>query len=113
MPQRDAAIDQVLRGAYQAARAGDYATADRALTALCTAEPELAAALHLHGMVLHRLGRTDEAWVKLKRALEIAPNEAALYLDWGNLLDDRGDPDGALGAYERALAIDPRRSDAA
>ncbi len=56
-----------------------------------------------------RLGRWDEA-VKIYRAsLTTAPDSADIYTKLGSALQDKGDLDGALDAYTRALAPgDPR-----
>jgi uncharacterized protein (TIGR03032 family) len=67
------------------------------------AVPQLAAEASL----LHRQGRVFEALERLKRAVEAAPDRADLLNDLGNLYQDLGDQDAAMGCYRRALAARP------
>ena len=46
----------------------------------------------------------------LARARELAPNDPSIAAETGRMLLDEGQPDGALGEFGRALALDPRNA---
>jgi tetratricopeptide (TPR) repeat protein len=56
--------------------------------------------------------QTDEAARDLKRAMEISPQNASLYVAMGNLLRQEGNNRGAQRSYEEALDRNPRTMEA-
>jgi tetratricopeptide (TPR) repeat protein len=56
------------------------------------------------GLVHKRRGEIAEATQALKRAVDLAPNRPAPWVALGNVLYQQGNKDGALAAYERAIA---------
>lgn len=70
--------------------------------------------LHLHrGMLLHALGRHDDAAQAFRAALAAGARSADTYNSLGVALYRSGDPMGARNAFERALALQPQHADAA
>jgi tetratricopeptide (TPR) repeat protein len=53
------------------------------------------------------LQRYDQAFINLGKAIALAPNNAELYANFGNILNYWGDPKGALAMFEKAFSIDP------
>jgi tetratricopeptide (TPR) repeat protein len=51
------------------------------------------------------LGRWDEAEAQFKRALELDPDFALAHYNLGNVLEARGDLEGALDKYEKAASL--------
>jgi TolB-like protein len=49
----------------------------------------------------------DQAFLNLGKAIALAPNNAELYANFGNILNYWGDPAGALAMFEKAFSIDP------
>jgi len=68
-----------------------------------------ATAFALRGIALRARGRSEDAERALRRAVELEPTSAAAQEELGRLLEERGDLDGALRAYEAALARDGNR----
>ena len=60
----------------------------------------------MFGAALSRIRRLDAAEPYLKRAVE-PPADVAALLEWGMLLQNRGDFAGAESAYRRALELQP------
>jgi len=60
------------------------------------------------GVLLHTLGREDEALEACARALELAPGDPVAVTSLGNVLDSLGDLEGAMARFRQALALDPR-----
>jgi tetratricopeptide (TPR) repeat protein len=59
------------------------------------------------------LGDAPGAEIFLKRALQLQPRNAPLWAAYGEVLEDLGRRDEALGAYRAALRLDPRAAKAA
>lgn len=70
--------------------------------------PDIADAWCNLAVVLHGLGRDEEARPACLRSLELAPSNPAGHITLGNLLLKAGNLQGAQEAFHRALALDPR-----
>ena len=57
-------------------------------------------------------GRLGEAQALLQRLTSRFPASALVWFNLGNVERDRGEPDAAIAAYEKALALDPSHADA-
>ncbi len=44
-----------------------------------------------------------------RKAIELAPNDAGAYSNWGIALANQGDHKGAAEQYRKAIEIDPTR----
>jgi tetratricopeptide (TPR) repeat protein len=69
-----------------------------------------ALALGWAGDRLVQQGKLDAAVVAYRRALEVRPDHARLYLNLANAERDAGRSADAVAAYRRALALDPTES---
>ena len=67
--------------------------------------------LYLRGFLMQALGRWQDARQALEKALELAPNHAAIWNSYGNLLDDLGEGDAAVEALQQATELAPENND--
>ena len=75
-------------------------------------DPTYAAAWNNLGLLLHRMGRYDEAEGAYASALEQDPNCCEAAYNLGSLHEDRGAPEDAILDYRRALGLSPDYADA-
>jgi tetratricopeptide (TPR) repeat protein len=75
-------------------------------------DPTYAAAWNNLGLLLHRMGRYDEAEGAYASALEQDPNCCEAAYNLGSLHEDRGVPEDAILDYRRALELSPDYADA-
>ena len=75
-------------------------------------DPTYAAAWNNLGLLLHRLGRHDEADAAYRQALEQDPRCCEAAYNLGSLHEDRGAIEDAIGDYRRALELSPDYADA-
>lgn len=71
--------------------------------------PDLYVAL---GLAQEKAGQSAEAEKLYKKALDVAPNDAAALLAYGHLLDRRGDMAEAKKVYRKACAKNPKNATA-
>ena len=88
-------------------RAGDTAGALDCYEAAVGVDPSHARAHFNLGVVLHGLGRLQEAAAHFDSAVRARRDFPAALVNWGNVLKDLGDLHGAGDRYRRALRIDP------
>lgn len=79
----------------------------RAATPAQPPEIKAAALLRNRAVALLKAGRAVEAEAALKEAIRLFPGFAEAQIRIGNIRRERGDLDGALRRYRRALAIKP------
>jgi Flp pilus assembly protein TadD len=101
---------------YNLARAleaqGDVAAAAAAFLACVKDNPgDAEARVHLSGLYI-RQKRYDDALPQLREAARLKPDDADIATNLGTVLAIRGDIEGAIAAYERALKIDPNHKTA-
>jgi tetratricopeptide (TPR) repeat protein len=77
---------------------------DRALAS----SAELAEALGLKGVILHRLGKPDEALLLLDESLARNSKQAWFQAERGAVLESLKRPKEALAAYREAVELDPK-----
>ena len=75
-------------------------------------DPTYAAAWNNLGLLLHRMGKHDEAHAAYGAALQHDPGCAEAAYNLGSLSEDRGDSAGAMEWYRRALQTSPDYADA-
>jgi tetratricopeptide (TPR) repeat protein len=75
-------------------------------------DPTYAAAWNNLGLLLHRMGRYDEAESAYASALEQDPNCCEAAYNLGSLHEDRGAAEDAILDYRRALQLSPDYADA-
>lgn len=105
-------IEQGFAEAQRALQAGDYARSSALLGELIAADPNQPAFYHLSGVTLKKLGRLDEARAAFERGLALRDDIAGLHAEYASLLDDLGEGEAAVAAYDRAIALDPDMLDA-
>jgi tetratricopeptide (TPR) repeat protein len=74
---------------------------------ILTAQPNVAEAAHLLGVIVHQNGKLAEAIEHVGRATKLAPQVALFHANLGEMLRLAGRPKLAAEAARRALAIDP------
>jgi len=75
-------------------------------------DPAYAAAWNNLGLLLHRMGRYDEAHEAYDTAVAQDSDCAEAAYNLGSLAEDQGDVDAAIAHYRRALEISPDYADA-
>jgi tetratricopeptide (TPR) repeat protein len=80
--------------------------------ALCrqvlAAQPDIAEAEHLLGVIAHQNGKLTEAVEHVRRAVKLAPKNALFHANLGEMLRLAGRPKLAADEARRALEIDPQ-----
>ncbi len=105
---RDGRVAEELRPNDQ--RADDRCSDDQLLAqaeAALAADPADPGALSVLGVLQRRAGRHEAAIAFHRRALERAPERAAIWSNLGNALRDGGRLDEAAAAHEQALRLAP------
>ncbi|HLX25567.1 MAG TPA: tetratricopeptide repeat protein [Candidatus Cybelea sp.] len=96
--------------ALRALKRGEYARAETEFTSLLAAQQpprsDRAFLLNKRGVARIGLQRREDARADFEAALELNPSFAPAIANLGNLLLEAGDLDGAIAAYERAIASD-------
>lgn len=77
----------------------------RTVEDMLRANPRDGAAWSMMGVVLRRMGRTDEAFLCYSRGVEHDPGNAGIWSNLGNLLTDMGRHAEASQAHARALRL--------
>jgi tetratricopeptide (TPR) repeat protein len=70
-------------------------------------KPNFAEAWYNRGVILHWLGRIEDAKVSYERSLKLAPNFASAWTNLGNVKLALGDEPGALKCYQRCTDLKP------
>ena len=111
LPQREVSFDEVLKLAMQMHRSQQLEGAVELYGRLLQAAPGHPDVLHLMGMALHQMGRSDEGVRLIEQAIEAQPAFAGFHINLGNIRMARGEVDGALAHYQRGSALDDRNAD--
>jgi tetratricopeptide (TPR) repeat protein len=88
-------------------RLGKAAEAERRMNAAIVAAPERARPYAILSQALRAQGHLDGALAVIDQGLAIADKDAALHVERGAVLAGRGNADGALVAWRKALAFEP------
>ena len=108
----DLAVPDVLAFAVQCHRDGDLVKADRLYRKILESQPEHPDALHFIGVLSHQRGNSEAAVVYINTAIALAPNEAGMHNNLGNVLLESGRAGHAADAYQKAVALRPDYADA-
>ncbi len=107
VPDSDEAFELMF---YWSIAAGDL---DGAITLLQEASPpgeevtESQVQAFVGRILVTRFGQFESAFVAFKRAIELAPEEAGLYADYGWALHSGGDDERSITMLEWAVSLDP------
>ena len=102
-------LEDTLAEARRHAAVGDYEAARRSYEAALKASPDSAVLFRELAAVERRTGHVVEADAHLGRAIELDPADRASRVLLAQTREDIGDYDGAIVAYEAALAIEPSK----
>ena len=103
----EAAAADFLGQAALAFRAGDLGLAQAMAAQALEADPRSAQAVHMLGLVAQRQRDHEGALGLLRRSLSMAPGDAVMLNNYGDLLNQCGRAAEAAQAFRDALAIDP------
>jgi tetratricopeptide (TPR) repeat protein len=101
---------QGLAEARTAARAGRFDDAIRAYSAAIASSPDSPFLYRELAAVERQKGDAPSALDHLRKAIDLDPSDAGSWTQIGELLEARGDVDGAASAYSSALAAEPSAS---
>lgn len=111
LPPAQQAEVLALRGSAQA-MTGNMGAAAQSLAEARALDPRAAAPLVAEASMLMRSGDTDKAKAAAARATELAPDNLAAWYMLGTILHGAYDHAGALVAFDKALALNPKYVDA-
>ena len=97
--------DAALQHAIARHRAGELDVAERFYDELLRLDPRRADALNFMGMLQYQRGEHERALELLKRASQIAPRQATVWNNLGNVLAGLKRPTEAEKAFRRSLAL--------
>lgn len=106
-----ATADYLLRRGLEAIAAEDYASAYDHLTALTDHAPEFAEGWNARATLFFDQQMYGPAIADVQRALALEPRHFGALTGLGVMLEDMGNADGALAAFEAAHAIHPNHPD--
>jgi tetratricopeptide (TPR) repeat protein len=93
-------------------RLGRPAEALELMDELFRAEPDSLGHLNLKAATLGRLGDFEPALALYEQVLERAPNQPRVLLSYGHMLKTVGRRDQAVGAYRKAISLNPALGEA-
>ncbi len=101
--------EREIAAARQAARANDVAEARRSYGRAIANSPDSAFLYRELATLERQAGEADASLEHFRKALELDAFDAASLGQIGEILEERGDLDGALKAYSDALALEPNQ----
>ena len=107
----------VFLGKMEQAAADPLPCSEATLARFVSSQPANPQANFLYGLVLWKKARKTQdaadlarAELSFRKALELKPDFAEVYLQLGMLYNARGEKDSALAAFQRAVSVDPNSS---
>ena len=97
--------DEALQHAIARHRAGELDAAEKIYVELLRQDPRRADALNFMGMLQYQRGEHERALQLLKRASQVAPRQATVWNNLGNVLAGLNRPADAEKAFRRSLAL--------
>jgi tetratricopeptide (TPR) repeat protein len=105
-------LGEALVHAERCRNEGRLAEAEAVCRRVLEADPNVAEAENLLGVIAHQNGRLGEAIAHVERATELAPQVALFHANLGEMYRLAGSPKLAVKEARRALAITPRMGEA-
>ncbi|MGA3067753.1 MAG: tetratricopeptide repeat protein, partial [Tepidisphaeraceae bacterium] len=99
-------LEQLYDEAKRHHQAGRLPEAEGLYRQMISRDADNADAQHLLGVIAFQSGRRDEALERIGRAIQIDPRRAEFHANLGLVLAD-SDPEQAIAAFRRAIAIRP------
>ena len=105
-------IPQALDVARDLLRQNQLEAAEKVYATLLTHFPQQPDATHYLGVIRHRSGLHEEGLQLVRDSLLLAPGQAWMWNNLGNVLVEQQRADEAQAAYEECVALDPTAADA-
>ena len=105
-------INILMRQGVRAMQTGDFATAYDHFSTIVELEPDFAEGWNKRATVLYLIGDLDGSIDDVKRTLALEPRHFGALSGLGLINDALEDVEGALEAYEAALALHPHLGNA-
>lgn len=106
-----ASMDLLLERGREAMREEDYIAAIEHLTALVENAPDFAEGWNARATAYYKAGLVGPALADIGRTLTLEPRHFGALSGLGLILEETGQTEAAIRAYEAALAIHPHRPD--
>ena len=87
--------------------AGEYVQSLAVYETILKKFPENQRALHGSGVVLHKIGRSDDGIVSIRKALDLNPDFADAYNNLGNIYADGRNYEAAVDCYQSLIKLEP------
>ena len=104
----DPALDELMARGVEAMSANRLRDAAERFTELILAAPEFAEAWNKRATVYYLMDRYEDSVRDIERTLALEPRHFGAISGMGLIFLERGDEEGALGAFEKVLEIHPR-----
>ena len=104
----DRALNELMARGVEAMGANRLRDAAERFTELILAAPEFAEAWNKRATVYYLMDRYEDSVRDIKRTLALEPRHFGAISGMGLIFLERGDEEGALGAFEKVLEIHPR-----
>lgn len=108
---REVTLEDALRLAIEAHRAGQLGDAEKLYTRILEIAPDHPDALHFYGLMLHHRDRSDEGLALMQRSIALDPTPGR-YNNLGNALVERKRVNDAIDAYAESVKRNPRNPEA-
>jgi len=103
---------QVIDDIFRLISSGQLEQAEHECRSMLVKHPQDVNIIGLHGAVLLKLGRTDEARIALQKAITLEPEFAKPHEDLGRLFLILKEPDQAVGHFSQAVRLDDSQASA-
>ena len=104
----DPGLNELMARGVAAMRANRLRDAAERFTELILAAPEFAEAWNKRATVYYLMDRYEDSVRDIERTLALEPRHFGAISGMGLIFLERGDEEGALGAFEKVLEIHPR-----
>lgn len=110
--QKPDTTKQVIDDIFRLIDSGQLEQAEHECRSMLVKHPQDVNIIGLHGAVLLKLGRTDEAGIALQKAITLKPEFAKPHEDLGRLFLIRNEPDEAARHFSQAIRLDDSQASA-
>jgi tetratricopeptide (TPR) repeat protein len=100
-------INKSIQRAIESYQSGNLQEAEYICREILKIQPYTAEALHLIGIIYHRLGNYDLAGEYIKKALSFDPTNAEAYYNLGNAYKEKNLLDDAIICFQKATQLRP------
>ncbi|WP_095590015.1 tetratricopeptide repeat protein [Actibacterium ureilyticum] len=104
-----AAMDLLLERGRAAMESGDFPRAVEHLTALTDHAPDFAEGFNARATAYYRMGFYGPSLADIRTVLTLNPRHFGALSGLGTILEEIGEEDRALGAYQAAAAVHPHK----